>query len=174
MTESKNITTIYAVDDEPFTVHVWLQFEKDQIFRGVAYDGSDDVADAIRHAQSSQRPAVYVLDARVCPSPETFDEMRRLLLRNMSWDINSYRKVYVLMGVFAGACLKAICPESQIVILSAFVKEMSAFASDDKFVGNVLDRACDHMLPKPCQESDVIDTVRACLTAIQVQEGRAK
>ena len=153
---------IYAVDDEPYVVHLWYQFEADNTFPGVVYDGSssaDGALEFLRGLGSSRPKTLFVLDSRMPLGSKTFDAIHRKLLSEMRIDVGTWREDPLLCGPLLAAYIKLLLPEARIVLLTGFANELQK-RRDDPTVDLVLVKCASQMLPKPCSESRLIQVLR--------------
>ncbi len=149
---------IYSVDDEPYTVHVWYQFEAERIFPNVSYGGSNRIEEAIEHCKACREPTLYVLDSHMPVSSAAFTKMTEVIEAGLGINIDEFRGIDVLTGVFGAASVKLVKSKTKVILLTAFYKEIAERKSDPR-IKTVFEFGCDQMLAKPCKESDVINTV---------------
>ena len=153
---------LYAVDDEPFSTHIWYQFEATREFPGLSYRGTDAIADAIGHAATCEEPTLYVLDSRLPISKPLMEDIRRDLVIACGVDIGRYAASEVFNGVFAAAAIKARRPAAKVLILSGFANEIISYFAR-KELRELLAFGCDGILNKPCAEGELVEAVGQCL-----------
>jgi hypothetical protein len=153
---------VYAVDDEPFTVHIWYQLEAENIFPGVTYGGSYRFEDALDHAATTPVPTLYVFDSRV-PMDTSF--RRGLILeiqQAFGTDLTAFPQCDAVNGVLAGAAIKVRRPSAKVILLTAFAADVVSRLREPAF-SRVAASAWDELLAKPCSERLLIETLRKYL-----------
>lgn len=159
MISEKKCNLIYSVDDDPYTVHVWYQFEADGTFGNVSFGGSNKIEEALDHCQTCEEKTLYVLDSNMPISTKVFDGMSKLIREGLDINIDEFRSIEVLTGVFGAASLKLIRSGTKVILLTAFYKEIENQSSNPR-IEKILKFGCDEILAKPCEEKNIIATIK--------------
>ena len=153
---------VFTVDDDVYSVHLWIQFESEGLFPGVTWRRSDSLTNAAAHSISNTDPTLYILDSRIRIDEKLHRIVSFTISQRLGIDIGALETDDVVNGLYVAAHIKLTRPKSKVILLTAYHRTIADLRQDDR-INRLFSVGCDKMLPKPCNESDVIRTVAGLL-----------
>ena len=149
---------IFAVDDEPFTIQLWVEYREKGSLPGVQIRTSNRLDAAVSYADDVPDSTLYVLDSRAFLSDQLFNRCQNAIRNSYNIDVSTVRREEreTAAGVFVAGLVKAIRPNSKIILLTAFLNHLEEIEGVGELVGTV----CDERFLKKMDDSPIREAIK--------------